>query len=129
MIAAVLNQRRATGTMRISARADYAVRAAIELAAAYGGGRPVKGEVIATAQGTSLKFLETVLGELRQAGLVASQRGFDGGYWLVRAPQEITVADVIRATDGQLATVRGHRPEELGYGGAAEALQGLWIAA
>jgi Rrf2 family protein len=114
--------------MRISARADYAMRAAIELAVAFDSGRPTKGEAISVAQDIPLKFLETVLGELRQAGLVCSQRGSEGGYKLARSPQQVTVAQVIRAIDGQLATVRGQRPEDLGYAGAAEPLQGLWIA-
>ncbi len=115
--------------MRISAKADYALRAAAELAAAAGDGdRPVKGEQLATAQAIPQKFLENILSDLRQAGLVRSQRGADGGYWLTRPPREIALADVIRAVDGPLASVRGQRPEEVAYEGPAEQLQRVWIA-
>jgi Rrf2 family protein len=113
--------------MRISAKADYAVRAALTLAAAEDE-RPVKGERIADAQGIPLKFLENILIDLRQAGLVASQRGPDGGYRLDGSPDVITVADVIRAVDGPLASVRGGRPEQAAYEGPAEGLQTVWIA-
>ena len=112
--------------MRISARADYAVRAAVELAAAGEG--PMKGEAIAQAQGIPLKFLENILGDLRHAGLVRSQRGADGGYWLARPADRISVADVIRAVEGPLASVRGGPPEDVDYGGAAESLARVWIA-
>jgi Rrf2 family protein len=112
--------------MRISAKADYAVRAALTLAAADD--PPTKGERIAEAQGIPLKFLENILIDLRQAGLVASQRGPDGGYRLDGDPARITVADVIRAVDGPLASVRGGRPEEAAYEGPAEGLQTVWIA-
>ena len=112
--------------MRISAKADYAVRAAIELAAAGDG--PVKGDSIAQAQGIPLRFLENILGDLRHAGIVASRRGAEGGYALARPASEITVADVIRAVDGPLAAVRGERPEATEYNGAAERLQLVWIA-
>jgi len=112
--------------MRISAKADYAIRAAAELAAAS----PdlVKGEQLAAAQSIPLKFLENILAELRHAGIVGSQRGADGGYSLARPAGEITLADVIRAVDGPLANVRGARPETVAYGGAAGALQEVWIA-
>jgi Rrf2 family protein len=113
--------------MRISARADYAVRAAVELAAADEG-RPTKGDAIAQAQGIPLKFLENILGDLRHAGIVRSQRGADGGYWLARAADQITVADVIRAVEGPLASVRGGPPEDVAYAGAAESLASVWIA-
>ena len=112
--------------MRISAKADYAVRAALELAAAEQ--PPVKGERLADAQGIPLKFLENILIDLRHAGLVFSQRGPDGGYRLDRPPEEITVADVIRAVDGPLASVRGERPESMHYEGPAEELAPVWIA-
>ena len=112
--------------MKISAKADYAVRAALTLAAADSA--TVKGERIADAQGIPLKFLENILIDLRQAGLVASQRGPDGGYRLDGDPEKITVADVIRAVDGPLASVRGRRPEEAAYEGPAESLQTVWIA-
>lgn len=112
--------------MRISAKADYALRAASELAAAGGG--PVKGDALATAQGIPPKFLENILSDLRQSGLIRSQRGSEGGYWLARPAAEISVADVMRAVDGPLATVRGQRPEDVDYTGAAEPLKRVWIA-
>jgi Rrf2 family protein len=112
--------------MRVSAKVDYAVRAAAELAAAGEG--PVKGEALAQAQGIPLKFLENILSELKHAGLVRSQRGAEGGYWLARPSSEITIADVIRAVEGPLASVRGEAPETVKYDGAAEALGKLWVA-
>ena len=112
--------------MRVSAKADYALRAAIELAAAGDG--PVKGERIAQAQEIPLKFLENILLELRHAGIVRSQRGPDGGYWLAKPASAISVADVIRAVEGPLASVRGESPEDLEYIGAAEQLQNVWVA-
>lgn len=114
--------------MRITAKADYAVRAAAELAAAVGSERPVKGETIATRQGIPQKFLENILADMRQAGLVKSQRGVDGGYRLAKAPRDVTVADVIRAVEGPLASVRGEAPEDIRYSGAAEPMQDVWIA-
>jgi Rrf2 family protein len=112
--------------MRISAKADYAVRAALELAAAGDG--PLKGERIAEAQGIPLKFLENILQELRHAGLVRSQRGPEGGYRLGRPPNEIALGEVIRAVDGPLASERGEAPEDLAYDGAADSLQTVWVA-
>jgi len=114
-------------TMRISAKADYAVRAAIELAAAPTD-KPVPAERIATSQGIPLNFLEHILSELRVAGLVGSQRGTDGGFRLAKEPQQVTVADIIRAVEGPLATVRGARPEDADYPGAASQLPRVWIA-
>jgi Rrf2 family protein len=111
--------------MRISAKADYAVRASLELAAADGA---VKGDALASSQEIPFKFLENILIELRHAGLVRSQRGPDGGYWLAKPAGEIAVADVIRAVEGPLATVRGESPEELDYKGAAARLQEVWVA-
>jgi Rrf2 family protein len=113
--------------MRISAKVDYAVRAAVQLAAA-GDDRPTKGDAIAQAQGIPVKFLENILSDLRHAGLVRSQRGADGGYWLNRPAAEISVADIIRAVEGPLASVRGQRPEDIAYVGPAEPLQSVWIA-
>jgi Rrf2 family protein len=113
--------------MRVSAKVDYALRAAVELAAAEGGG-PVKGEQIAHAQSIPLKFLENILLELRHHGLVRSQRGVEGGYWLARPAEEITLAEVIRAVEGPLANVRGERPESTDYPGAAERMRDVWIA-
>jgi Rrf2 family protein len=112
--------------MRISARADYAVRAAVELAAAGEG--PTKGEAIAQAQAIPLKFLENILGDLRHAGIVRSQRGADGGYWLARPAGEISVADVIRAVDGPLGSVAGHAPEDMEYQGHTMRLRDTWVA-
>jgi Rrf2 family protein len=113
--------------MRVSAKADYALRAVIELAV-IGGESPVKGERIAQAQEIPLKFLENILGDLRHAGIVRSQRGVDGGYWLNKPAEDVTIADVIRAVEGPLATIRGQRPEDVGYAGSAEPLQQVWIA-
>jgi Rrf2 family protein len=117
---------RDTEVVRISAKSDYALRALLELAAA--GGELRTTEVIAQAQGIPPTFLATVMGELRRAGLVRSHRGAEGGYTLARAAAETTVADVIRAVDGPLASVHGHRPQDLDYEGAAQALTPLWVA-
>jgi Rrf2 family protein len=112
--------------MRISAKVDYAVRAALELAAA--GDDPVKGDAIAEAQDIPLKFLENILGELKHHGVVASRRGAQGGYWLAKPADEISLAEVVRAVEGPLATVRGQGPESLKYKGEAKPLQQVWIA-
>jgi len=112
--------------MRLSARVDYALRAAAELAVSPDG--PVTAEQLARAQDIPGKFLENILTQLRRAGLVRSQRGPVGGYWLARDPAEISLADIIRAVDGPLANVRGERPEEVDYEGAARSLQQVWIA-
>jgi Rrf2 family protein len=113
--------------MRVTAKADYAVRAAIELAGTAEGS-PRKMDDLATAQAIPVSFLENILTQLRSAGIVRSQRGPDGGYWLSRPGSEITLADVIRAVEGPLVGVRGQRPEEIEYAGAAEPLQRVWIA-
>jgi Rrf2 family protein len=115
------------GRVRISAKADYAVRAAVELAAA-GESEPVKSEAIAEAQQIPPRFLENILGELRHSGLVQSRRGAEGGYRLSRAADDITIAEVIRAVDGPLATVRGDPADELEYDGTAVPLQEVWLA-
>lgn len=112
--------------VKVSAKTDYAVRALLELAVAGEG--PVKGERLAQAQEIPLKFLENILIDLRHAGIVRSQRGADGGYWLARDPDEVTLGEVIRAVDGPLASVRGEAPEDLDYDGAAANLQTVWIA-
>jgi Rrf2 family protein len=112
--------------MRVSAKADYAIRAAVELAAAGDG--PVKGDRIAKAQDIPPNFLENILGDLRNAGIVGSRRGAEGGYWLAKPAGEVSLADVIRAVDGPLANVRGVRSDQLAYEGSAEALQDVWIA-
>jgi Rrf2 family protein len=112
--------------VRISAKVDYAVRAALELAAA--GGDPVKGEAIADAQDIPLKFLENILGELKHTGIVASRRGAQGGYWLAKPAEDVNLADIVRAVEGPLASVRGQSPETLKYKGEAVPLQKVWIA-
>jgi Rrf2 family protein len=112
--------------MRVTAKAEYAVRAVIELA--RGEGEPVKRDRIVAAQAIPPKFLENILAELRHAGLVESQRGSEGGYWLSKDAGEITIADVMRAVEGPLASVRSHRPETLEYEGLAEPLQMVWVA-
>ncbi|MGC1209881.1 MAG: Rrf2 family transcriptional regulator [Micromonospora sp.] len=119
--------------MRLSARVDYALRAAAELASvadgsATGRSRPITAEQIARAQEIPPKFLESILLQLRRGGIVHAQRGPEGGYWLARPATEISLAEVIRVIDGPLAHVRGQRPEQLGYQGAARALQDVWIA-
>jgi Rrf2 family protein len=112
--------------VQVSAKSDYAVRAMMELAAQGGG--PVKGEYLAGAQQIPPKFLEAILAQLRQAGLLQSRRGAEGGYWLARPAAEITIADIIRAADGPLARVRGQRPEAVSYEGAARRLTEVWVA-
>jgi Rrf2 family protein len=112
--------------MRLSARADYALRAAIELAAAPD--VRVTAEQLALAQDLPAKFLETILTHLRRSNIVRSQRGPDGGFWLARPAAEISLAEIIRAIDGPLLGVRGERPENVSYRGAAEPLQRVWIA-
>jgi Rrf2 family protein len=112
--------------VQISAKADYAIRALIELAARGGG--PVKGEQLAVAQRIPAKFLEAILAQLRQARLLQSRRGAEGGYWLARPPGEISLADIIRAADGPLASVRGRRPETVSYEGSARRLTEVWVA-
>jgi Rrf2 family protein len=114
--------------MRVSAKADYAIRAMIELAAAEDAGRPVKGERIAQAQQIPVKFLENILTDLRQGGLIRSQRGVEGGYWLALPAAEIAVADVIRAVEGPIASVRGVRPDDVEYTGSAVPLRDVWLA-
>jgi Rrf2 family protein len=113
--------------VRVTAKVDYALRAAIELAAEEPG-VPVKGDRISRAQDIPVKFLENILAELKRHGLVASRRGADGGYWLARRPEAITVADLIRAVEGPLANVRGLQPQDVEFAGSAEPLQRMWIA-
>jgi Rrf2 family protein len=111
--------------MRLSARADYALRAAIELAAQDD---RVTADQLAKAQDIPAKFLEAILTHLRRSNIVRSQRGPDGGFWLARPAAEISLAEIIRAIDGQLLGVRGERPENVSYPGAAAPLQRVWIA-
>jgi Rrf2 family protein len=113
--------------VRVTAKVDYAVRAAIELGTAEPG-KPVKGDRIATAQQIPTKFLENILAELKHSGLISSMRGAEGGYWLARPAKDITVADIIRAVEGPLANIRGLRPEEAVFEGTAEPLQRMWIS-
>jgi Rrf2 family protein len=113
--------------VRISAKADYAVRATLELAGAENG-QPVKGERLAEAQGIPLQFLEHILLDLKHADLVRAKRGARGGYWLARPAGEITIADVIRAVEGPLANIQDATPEATSYPGHAELLRDVWVA-
>jgi len=112
--------------VRVSAKSDYAIRALVALAAAGDG--PVKAERVSREQEIPLTFLENIMADLRQGGLVDSRRGADGGYWLARPASEITLAEVIRTVDGPLANVRGLRPEQIDYAGAAAPLARVWVA-
>jgi Rrf2 family protein len=114
-------------SVRITARVDYAVRAALELAAAAPGALTC--ERIATAQNIPNRFLQAILGDLQHARLVTSQRGREGGYRLALPPSEISIARVMRVEQGFLADVHGERPEEVQYPGAAEPLSRVWVAA
>ena len=115
--------------MQVSAKTDYALRAAAELArAAAEGTEPIKGEWISESQGIPKKFMENILHDLKRAGVVRTRRGASGGYWLARPAEEIALAEVIRAVEGPLANVRGEWPEAVEYPGAAEALREVWIA-
>ncbi|MGI8461531.1 MAG: RrF2 family transcriptional regulator [Solirubrobacterales bacterium] len=113
--------------MRITAKADYAVRATLELAAAPNG-EPVKGERLADAQAIPLQFLEHILLDLKHHELVKAKRGIRGGYWLARKPEEITIADVIRAVEGPLANIHDVSPEATEYPGNAARLRDVWVA-
>lgn len=113
--------------MRISGKADYAVRAMVELAY-RNSDDPVKAAEISTAQQIPMRFLEHILVELKRSGLVMSRPGASGGYWLSRPAEVINVAEVIRATDGVLASVRGETPDQVVYEGSAVALQDVWMA-
>ncbi|NJQ03118.1 RrF2 family transcriptional regulator [Streptomyces zingiberis] len=110
--------------MHISAKADYATRALLELASHPD--RPLSCEAMASSQDIPFRFLKSVVGELRKAGLVRSQRGCEGGYWLGRPAAEITLLEVVRAVDGALITLRGQTLGGLAYPGAAEPLPGVW---
>ena len=113
--------------MHVTAKADYAVRAVVELASSDAK-RPRKVDDVAKAQGIPVSFLENILTQLRSSGIVRSQRGPEGGYWLAQPPEEVNLAQVIRAVEGPLVGVRGQRPEEIEYVGSAESLQQVWIA-
>ncbi len=115
--------------MQVSAKIDYALRAAAELArAAAEETGPVKGETISENQGIPKKFMENILHDLKRSGIVRTRRGASGGYWLALPAEEISLADIIRAIEGPLANVRGEWPEAVEYSGAAEHLQEVWIA-
>jgi len=113
--------------MHVTAKADYAVRAVVELADSSHDA-PRKVDDVAQAQHIPVSFLENILTQLRSAGLVRSQRGPEGGYWLARPADELNLAQVIRAVEGPLVGIRGQRPEEMEYVGSAESLQQVWIA-
>ena len=112
--------------MKVTAKADYAVRAVAELAASNGD--LVKADVIAAAQDIPRHFLDNILTELRRAGIVSTHRGAEGGSRLARPAKQITIADVMRAVEGPLAAVRETRPEQLVYEGPAERLPDVWVA-
>ncbi len=113
--------------MHVTAKADYAVRAVVELVDS-GQDSPRKVDEVAKAQGIPVSFLENILTQLRSSGIVRSQRGPEGGYWLAMPAAEVSLAQIIRAVEGPLVGVRGQRPEEIEYVGSAEALQQVWIA-
>ncbi len=115
--------------MRVSAKADYGIRALIELAALEEeSDAPVKRDQIGAGQDIPVAFLENILLELKRAGLVRSVRGQQGGFRLARPAGDIRLAEIIRALDGPLASVRGARPEDLDYAGRAQPLRDVWIA-
>jgi Rrf2 family protein len=113
--------------MHVTAKADYAVRAVVELAGSAQDS-PRKVDDVAQAQGIPVSFLENILTQLRSSGIVRSQRGPEGGYWLAQPADEVNLAQVIRAVEGPLVGVRGQRPEEIEYIGSAESLQQVWVA-
>jgi Rrf2 family protein len=113
--------------MHVTAKADYAVRAVVELADSKQDS-PRKVDDVAKAQGIPVSFLENILTQLRSSGIVRSQRGPEGGYWLSKPPDQVNLAQIIRAVEGPLVGVRGQRPEEIEYVGSAESLQQVWIA-
>jgi Rrf2 family protein len=113
--------------MHVTAKADYAVRAAVELVASSPDS-PRRVDSLAKAQGIPVSFMENILPQLRSSGIVRSRRGPMGGYWLARPPAEVNLADIIRAVEGSLVGVRGRRPEELEYPGSTETLQQVWVA-
>ncbi|MGH9088237.1 MAG: RrF2 family transcriptional regulator [Acidimicrobiales bacterium] len=111
--------------MHVPAKVDYGLRALLSLAAAGG---PQTAELLSEREGLPPRFLGAILADLRRAGLVASQRGTDGGYRLARPASAVTVAEVIRILDGPLAEVRGLRPEATSYEGSSAHLQDVWVA-
>ncbi len=116
--------------VRVSAKADYAIRAVVELAACGAAStQPMKGDAISAAQQIPMKFCENILSELRAAGVVASRRGAEGGYWLAMDPATVHLADIVRIVEGPLAAVRGVRPDEADFEGSAAPLREVWVAA
>jgi len=113
--------------MHVTAKADYAVRAIVELADSSQDS-PRKVDEVAQAQNIPVSFLENILTQLRSSGLVRSQRGPEGGYWLAHPADEVNLAQIIRAVEGPLVGVRGQRPEEIEYVGSAESLKQVWVA-
>ncbi|HEV2360726.1 MAG TPA: Rrf2 family transcriptional regulator [Acidimicrobiales bacterium] len=112
--------------MHISAKVDYALRALVTLAASEPDGRTA--DQLADSQGLPVRFLRSILDDLRRARIVTSQRGTDGGYHLARPASEITIGEVVRRLDGPLADIRGMRPESATYEGPAVHLQEVWVA-
>lgn len=112
--------------MHVTAKVDYAIRTLVELASLES--PPIKSDRLAEAQEIPTKYLENILVQLKTAGFVRAQRGNDGGYWLARPAESITLADVIRAVEGPLAAVRGERPEKVSYHGSAVPLRDVWVA-
>ena len=112
--------------MHVTAKADYAMRAIVEISVAPDG--RAKAEQIASAQDIPLGFLRGILTDLRRSGLIVSQRSANGGFRLARPASEITIAEVVRSVEGPLALVRGLRPTELDYPGATAPLRDVWIA-
>lgn len=113
--------------VRVSVKADYAIRAVVELAAAYGGGS-VAADTISELQNIPLKFLHNILADLKQSGIVASQRGAGGGFCLARDPDQVSLGDVLRVVDGPLARVGEYRPDQLAYSGHTAPLREVWVA-
>jgi Rrf2 family protein len=113
------------GRVQIPAKAEYAIRALLTLAASDGS---VSAEHLAEEQHLPAKFLGAILSDLRRGGIVTSQRGPDGGFRLARSPDDIMIADLLRVVSGPLAGVRGMRPETLEYEGSAEHLRDVWVA-
>jgi len=112
--------------VHVTAKADYAMRAIVEISVAPNG--RAKAEQIASAQDIPLGFLRGILTDLRRSGLIVSQRSANGGFRLARPASEITIAEVVRSVEGPLALVRGLRPTELDYPGATAPLRDVWIA-
>jgi Rrf2 family protein len=113
--------------MHITAKADYAIRAVVELSDSSQL-EPRKVDDVAQAQSIPVSFLENILTQLRSSGIVRSQRGPEGGYWLAKPAEDVSLAQIIRAVEGPLVGIRGQRPEEVEYRGSAESLQGVWVA-